>query len=150
MLVSKVKRHPQTDVIVGLDARGFLLGPVIAHQLQLKFVPVRKAGVFSFCAADILMIHLSTGKLPGKVKQVSYEKEYGKDTFEIQSDSVPAGSKCMLVDDLLATGGSLSCAIRLVRECAAHPIAAIVVIELTDLKGRDKLTGVPVYPVVTY
>jgi len=133
VMVSKVRRHTQVQIIVGLDARGFLLGPVIAQRLQLKFVPVRKAG-----------------KLPGKVKQVSYEKEYGKDTFEIQSDSVPAGSKCVLVDDLLATGGSLSCAIQLVKECGAYPIAAVVVIELVDLKGRDKLAGVPVYPVVTY
>lgn len=84
------------------------------------------------------------------MKHVSYEKEYGKDVFEIQADSVPAGSKCMLVDDLLATGGSLCCAIQLVRECGAHPIAAVVVIELAELKGRDKLTGVPVYPVLTY
>lgn len=81
---------------------------------------------------------------------MSYEKEYGQDVFEIQADSVPTGSKVVFMDDLLATGGSLSCAIQLVRECGAHPIAAVVVIELTDLKGRDKLTGVPVYPVVSY
>lgn len=84
------------------------------------------------------------------MKQVSYEKEYGKDTFEIQSDSVPAGSKCLFVDDLLATGGSLRCAIQLVRECGAHPVAAVVVIELVDLKGREKLYHVPVHAVVTY
>ena len=84
------------------------------------------------------------------MKQVSYEKEYGKDAFEIQADAVPPGSKCVFVDDLLATGGSLACAAQLVRECGAHAIAAVVVIELTDLKGRDKLSGLPVYPVVSY
>lgn len=93
---------------------------------------------------------INTGKLPGKVKQASYEKEYGKDTLEIQSDAVPVGSKCLFIDDLLATGGSLSCAIRLVRECSAYPIASIVVIELTNLRGRDNLDGVPVHAVVSY
>lgn len=80
------KHHPAPDVIVGLDARGFLLGPIIAMRLGAAFVPVRKAG-----------------KLPGKTEQAKYEKEYGVDVFEIQSDAIRPGQKCIVVESVHIT-----------------------------------------------
>lgn len=111
------------DVIVGLEARGFLFTP-LAIELQCSFVPVRKSG-----------------KLAGKCTEFIYEKEYGKDAFEIQSDSLNADPTVLLVDDLLATGGSLFAAQALVRKIAprAKVLGAFVVIEIDQLNGRKLL-----------
>ncbi|EXJ79579.1 adenine phosphoribosyltransferase [Capronia epimyces CBS 606.96] len=115
------------DVIVGLDARGFLFGPTLALRLGAGFVPVRKAG-----------------KLPGKIETAQFEKEYGTDTFAMQSDAIVPGQKVLVVDDLIATGGSASAAGTLVEKCGGVLLGYAFVIELTFLKGRDKLKA-PVY-----
>jgi len=114
-------------VIVGLDARGFLFGPTLALRLGAGFVPVRKAG-----------------KLPGKIETAEYEKEYGTDTFAMQADAIRAGQKVLIVDDLIATGGSASAAETLVQKCGGILVGFVFIIELTFLKGRHKLNA-PVY-----
>lgn len=115
------------DVIVGLDARGFLFGPTLALQLGAGFVPVRKPG-----------------KLPGKVETADFVKEYGTDTFAMQSDAIQPGQKVLVVDDLIATGGSASAAGTLVEKCGGVLLGYVFIIELSFLKGRDKLKA-PVY-----
>ena len=118
------------DVIVGLDARGFLIGPTLALNLGCKFVPVRKAG-----------------KLPGQLETVTYEKEYGADTFAIQTAAIKPGDTVLVVDDLIATGGSASAAGQLIKKCGGKLLGYIFIIELTGLKGRDLLDA-PVYTLI--
>ena len=118
------------DVIVGLDARGFLIGPTLALRAGCKFVPVRKPG-----------------KLPGKLETVTYEKEYGSDSFAIQTESVRPGDKVLVVDDLIATGGSAAAAGELVKKCGGTLLGYIFIIELTFLEGRKKLDA-PVYTLI--
>lgn len=118
------------DVIVGLDARGFLIGPTLALRAGCKFVPVRKAG-----------------KLPGKLETVTYDKEYGADSFAIQTASIKPGDKVLVVDDLIATGGSAAAAGELVKKCGGQLLGYIFIIELTGLKGRGKLDA-PVYTLI--
>lgn len=118
------------DVIVGLDARGFLIGPTLALRAGCKFVPVRKAG-----------------KLPGRLETVTYDKEYGADSFAIQTASIKPSDKVLVVDDLIATGGSAAAAGELVKKCGGQLLGYIFIIELTGLKGRDKLDA-PVYTLI--
>ena len=118
------------DVIVGLDARGFLIGPQVAIHLNAGFVPVRKPG-----------------KLPGKLETAEYQKEYGTDTFAIQAESIKPGSKVVVVDDLIATGGSAAAAETLVKKCGGELLGHIFLIELTKLNGRSKLAA-PVYTIL--
>ncbi|KAK7492230.1 hypothetical protein BaRGS_00016527 [Batillaria attramentaria] len=120
------------DIIVGLESRGFLFGPMVAEQLGIAFVPVRKAG-----------------KLPGKTVSVSYTLEYGTDKFEAQEDSVKKGQKVIILDDLLATGGTMKAAIELMEKLGAVVELCLVVIELDDLKGRNKLNR-PFYSLIHY
>lgn len=119
------------DVIVGLDARGFLFGPTLALQLGCSFVPVRKAG-----------------KLPGSTVQVSYAKEYGEDKFEIQADAIKAGQKVVIVDDIIATGGSAAAAGDLVKKLNGDIVEYLFLMELDFLKGRDKLDA-PVHTLLS-
>jgi len=124
LMVEYITRNcGSVDVIVGLDARGFIFGPMIAQQLQLPFVPIRKAG-----------------KLPGETIQTSFQLEYGSDTFEIQKDALLPGKKVVIVDDLLATGGTMQAAANLVTQLRCEVALCLVLIELVDLKGRNKLT----------
>lgn len=123
---------PPASAIVGLESRGFLIGPTLALRLGIPFIPVRKAG-----------------KLPGKVQSCAYELEYGSDIFEIQEKSLTAGLNCVLVDDLLATGGSLKTAIKLIQKCGGNVISSAVIIELNDLGGRQHISS-PVYSLVQY
>ena len=120
------------EAIVGLEARGFILGPLMSLQLSLPFYPIRKKG-----------------KLPGPVKSMTYQLEYGSDSFEVSTNAIKPGTKCILVDDLLATGGSLKTSIDLLHSIEASVVEALVLIELHDLKGRHRL-NVPVFSVVTY
>ncbi|KAG8752376.1 adenine phosphoribosyltransferase [Serendipita sp. 396] len=115
------------DAVVGLDARGFLLGPLIALRLGAGFVPVRK-----------------TGKLPGETVQVMYSKEYGTDEFAMQADSIAPGSNVIIVDDLIATGGSAQAAGELVKKLGGNTLEYIFIIGLNFLKDRWKLDA-PVY-----
>ncbi|KAJ3811927.1 phosphoribosyltransferase-like protein [Lentinula aff. lateritia] len=118
------------DVVVGLDARGFLLGPIIALRLGAAFVPVRK-----------------TGKLPGNCETATYEKEYGVDSFEMQSDAIKPGQSVIIVDDLIATGGSAKAAGELVAKLGGKTIEYLFIIELLFLKGGSKLDA-SVYSIV--
>jgi len=110
------------DIVVGLEARGFLFGPSLALRLGAGFVPVRKMG-----------------KLPGETVKVKYEKEYGVDWFEMQKDAIKPGQRVLIVDDLIATGGSAAAAGELVGLLGGTLLEYVFIIELDFLKGREKL-----------
>ncbi|MFT4188214.1 MAG: adenine phosphoribosyltransferase [Aeromicrobium sp.] len=110
------------DAVVGVEARGFLLGAPLALALGVGFVPVRKQG-----------------KLPADTHEASYALEYGTATVEIHADALAPGARAVVVDDVLATGGTLNAAVDLVRRCGADPVAAAVMIELAALHGREVL-----------
>lgn len=112
----------KVDVIVGLDARGFLFGPTLALQLGASFVPVRKQG-----------------KVPGETVSAVYEKEYGQDCFEMQADAISKGQSVIIVDDIIATGGSAKAAGELVKKLGGNIVEYLFILELDFLKGRDKL-----------
>lgn len=114
----------QIDYIVGLESRGFLFGPSLALALNVGFVPVRKAN-----------------KLPGELVRSVYEKEYGSDVFEMQKESIPANSNVVIVDDIIATGGSAVAAGDLVKQVGANVLEYSFVMELDFLKGREKLSA---------
>ncbi len=126
-LEQKVKEH-QIDMIAGIEARGFIFGVALAQKMNLPFIPVRKAG-----------------KLPRKTTQVSYALEYGEDRIEIHSDDIAQGSKVLIVDDLLATGGTAQAAMKLIEKQGAQVVAFSFVIELHELNGKDKLGQTPIY-----
>src|SRR5690606_801367 len=121
------------DRIAAIEARGFLLGSALAQHLRCGFVPLRKAG-----------------KLPGRTHTVAYALEYGEDRLEVQADAFPPGSRVLLVDDVLATGGTLAAGVALVRQAGAIPVAAAVLIELAALGGRAAMAGTPVHAVLAY
>jgi len=116
------------DVVVGIESRGFIIGAALAYALGVGFVPIRKRG-----------------KLPFTTKQASYDLEYGSDQIEIHEDAVRPGQRVLLVDDLLATGGTMAAAVKLVKSLSDMVVGICFLIELTDLKGRDKLQGLPLY-----
>ena len=121
------------DVVVAVESRGFIFGGALAERLGAGFVPVRKKG-----------------KLPHKTLSVTYSLEYGEDTLQIHEDALQPDEKVLLIDDLLATGGTMAAVIDLVKKLKAEIIESAFVIELTDLKGRANLEGVPVYSMVKY
>lgn len=123
------------DQIAGIEARGFILGGAIAHQLTAGFVPIRKKG-----------------KLPGEKVSVAYSLEYGVDEMEMHRDAVKPGEKVLLVDDLIATGGTAEAAVKLLKEMGADVIAACFVIDLPDLGGRKRIEdlGVPVRTLIEF
>ncbi|XP_078658701.1 adenine phosphoribosyltransferase-like [Branchiostoma floridae x Branchiostoma belcheri] len=112
----------KVDVVAGLEARGFLFGPPLALRLNCAFVPIRKAG-----------------KLPGETVKCSYVLEYGQDTMEIQQSSVKPNQNVVIVDDLIATGGTMAGACRLVETMQANVVGCLAVVELDYLKGRENL-----------
>lgn len=122
----------QIDAIVGLEARGFLVGAAIAPRLNTAFVPIRKPG-----------------KLPGQCVESKYEKEYGADVMQIQQGSIKPGMNVIIVDDLLATGGTLSTAVSLVTQCGGQVVQCCVLIELDDLQGRKRTTA-PIHAFIHY
>lgn len=121
------------DVIVGPEARGFLFGVPLAYALGVGFVPVRKPG-----------------KLPYETISNSYDLEYGSDKLEIHKDAIKPGQRVAIVDDLLATGGTLVSVVKLVEALGGEVVATDFVIELTDLKGREKLQGYDILSLVQY
>lgn len=128
--------HCQTlgaEVIVGVESRGFLFGPAIAQQLGVGFVPVRKPG-----------------KLPAPTYQVSYALEYGTDTLEIHQDAFQPGMKAVIVDDLIATGGTAAATAQLIEQAGATLAGYSFLIELVDLGGRSQLPDVPVESLISY
>ncbi|CAG8493900.1 12713_t:CDS:2 [Ambispora gerdemannii] len=120
------------DVVIGLDARGFLFGPIIALRLAAAFAPVRKKG-----------------KLPGEIVTVEYVKEYGVDVFEMEKDAVKPGQNVIVVDDLIATGGSAAAAGKLVNLSGGKVLKYLFVIEAVELNGAAVLNA-PLYSVLKY
>jgi 5'-methylthioadenosine phosphorylase len=128
-------RGQHIDKIMGIDARGFILGGALAYELGCGFAPVRKKG-----------------KLPGATLRMEYALEYGTDAVEIRAEGLSAGERVVVVDDLIATGGTAEAAIKLARMKEAHVVESCFVIELPDLKGRQRLNGLacPVHSLVTF
>jgi adenine phosphoribosyltransferase len=121
------------DQVVGIESRGFILGAAVASQLGAGFVPIRKPG-----------------KLPSKTHREDYALEYGTDGLEIHCDAVREGQRVLIVDDVLATGGTARAASGLVRRVGGDLVGLTFLIELNFLKGREKLTGEAVYSVLQY
>lgn len=121
------------DVIAGTESRGFIFGVPIAYNLHKAFVPVRKKG-----------------KLPRETVSAEYELEYGKAEIEMHKDAIQPGQKVVLVDDLIATGGTIEAAARLVEELGGEVVKIIFLMELEGLKGREKLKGYDVESVIRY
>lgn len=121
------------DHVVSIESRGFIFGAPIAYVLGAGLVPVRKVG-----------------RLPGDTLQEEYELEYGVNTVEIHNDSIKPGQRVIIVDDLLATGGTIRAAVNLVERLDAELVGISVLIELSDLKGRDKLAGQDVRSLIAY
>ena len=131
--------HPYSgtgvEQVAGIEARGFILGGAIAHQLSAGFVPIRKKG-----------------KLPHETVRIAYSLEYGVDEMEMHRDAVKPGQKVILVDDLIATGGTAEGAVKLLQQLEADVVAACFVVDLPDLGGRKKIEalGVPVRTLIEY
>ncbi len=130
--MSDLIRPMRPSVLAGIESRGFMVGVPLAQMLGVGFVMVRK-----------------TGKLPGTVIPHSYDLEYGSATLEVQTDLIEPGERVVLVDDLLATGGTLNAASILLRKIEAEVVAAACIMELNFLKGRDKL-DIPVEVLLSY
>jgi adenine phosphoribosyltransferase len=126
-------RETKPDVVVGIEARGYMLGAPVAHALGAGFVPVRKPG-----------------KLPGKTLSEEYALEYGTNTLEIHADAVGNGHRVLVIDDLLATGGTLAATVRLLRRLGAEIVGCAVLIELEALNGRSALDGVSLTSFIKY
>ena len=136
LLVQHVQaHHPQVDAVFGLESRGFLIGPSLAQRLNVGFLPIRKAG-----------------KLPGPVHRHTYTLEYGSDTLEVQSGRLERKSKCLIVDDLLATGGTLRAANHLLKQNGLEVLESLIVIELIGLNARGPLEndGVQVFSLLEF
>lgn len=121
------------DIIIGPESRGFIFGTPLAYRLKFPFVPIRKKG-----------------KLPRETKSIAYSLEYGEEVIEIHSNAISPGDEVIIVDDLLATGGTAKAACKLVEEMGGKVAALIFLIELDYLKGRELLKGYPVYSLVQY
>ena len=123
------------DKVAGIEARGFILGGAVAHQVSAGFVPIRKKG-----------------KLPHKRVSVAYALEYGEDVIEMHADALVAGERVILVDDLIATGGTAEAACKLLKQIGANILAACFIIDLPDLGGAEKIRklGVPVRTLVSF
>jgi len=121
------------DKVVGIESRGFIFGATLAERLQAGFVPVRKPG-----------------KLPAERIEESYNLEYGSDMLCIHKDAVSAGERVLVVDDLLATGGTMAATAKLIQRLEGEIVALACVIELLALNGRDKLKAHPVFTLLTY
>ena len=121
------------DIIAGAESRGFIFGMPIAYALGKAFIPVRKKG-----------------KLPCETISQSYDLEYGQATIEMHKDSIKPGQKVVLVDDLIATGGTIEAAIKLVEQLGGEVVKVIFLMELAGLKGRERLKGYDVASVITY
>ncbi len=125
----------KVDQIAGIEARGFILGGAVAHQLSAGFVPIRKKG-----------------KLPHETVRIAYSLEYGLDEMEMHKDAIQPGDKVILVDDLIATGGTAEAACKLLKSIGADIVAAVFIIDLPDLGGRKKIEAldVPVRTLVEF
>jgi len=121
------------DYVAAVEARGFIFGAAVASKLKVGFVPIRKKG-----------------KLPFKTESITYALEYGTDTLQVHIDAVKSAAKVLMVDDLLATGGTMAAACKLIEKIGGQIIGISFLIELTDLKGREKLGGYKIRTVISY
>ena len=126
-------KNQGATVIIGPDARGFIVGCPVAVELELGFVPVRKPG-----------------KLPREVLQYDYSLEYGTNTLCMHKDAIKAGDKVVIMDDLLATGGTVQATVKMVEEAGGEIVGLGFFIELIDLKGREKIKGYPIKVLIQY
>lgn len=131
--LAELVKGQKIDCIVAAESRGFIFGAAVAYKLGCGFVPVRKPG-----------------KLPSKTFKHTYSLEYGQDSLEIHQDAFPKGSRVLVLDDLLATGGTALALIELSNKLNAEIAAVAFLIELTALKGREKIKGYPVYSLIKY
>ncbi len=121
------------DVIVGIESRGFIFGAVLAYKLGVSFVPIRKPG-----------------KLPHKTISAEFEKEYGKDKMEVHEDAIKKGDKVLVVDDLIATGGTISAAVKLVEQLGGEIVECAFLIDLPALKGKEKIKGYKIFTMIGF
>ena len=126
-------RDQKIDAIVAIESRGFIFGAPLAYALGIGLVPVRKAG-----------------KLPADTHRLEYALEYGTATLEIHKDAFPTGARVIVIDDLLATGGTIAAACQLVAQAGGHVVEAAFLIELAGLAGRERLGNHPIYTQITY
>ena len=131
--MSKPFMNQNIDVVVGIESRGFIFGAPIADKLDAAFVPIRKPG-----------------KLPWNTEKVEYELEYGTDTLEIHKDAISEGQNVLIVDDLLATGGTAEAACKLISKIKGTIKGLVILVELDFLKGREKLNQYNVHSIVKY
>jgi len=135
-IIDGLKEHYEgkpVDIVLGIEARGFIFAPALAYALHAGFVPVRKPK-----------------KLPSECLSVTYDLEYGTDTLEMHKDAVLSGQRVLIVDDLLATGGTAAAAARMVGNAGGMVTGVAVAIELTFLKGRSRLNGYDVFSLLQY
>lgn len=130
---SELFSEQKIDYVIGIESRGFIFGAPIAYKLGAGFVPVRKAG-----------------KLPAKIHSIEYELEYGSDTLEIHQDAIQPESRILIVDDLIATGGTAAATANLINKLGCELIGFAFIIELLALDGRAKLPNAPIQSIVTY
>ncbi len=132
-LLTRPYKGQRIDVVVGMESRGFIFSAPMAYELGVGFVPVRKLG-----------------KLPAETVSVEYALEYGTNTLEVHRDAITPGQRVLVVDDLLATGGTVSGTIELVRRLGGEVAGLAFLVELRFLKGRERLRGYDVYSVIEY
>ncbi len=131
--ISEHYRDKNIDLIAGAEARGFIIGAAVAHQLGVGFIPIRKPG-----------------KLPYKTTRITYQLEYGTDALEMHKDAIKPGQNILMVDDLLATGGTMAASCKLVESMEGNIIGCAFVIELTFLNGRKALQGYDIFSLIQY
>lgn len=131
--LARAVKEKKIDYVVAVESRGFIFGAALAYKLGAGFVPVRKKG-----------------KLPAETLSITYDLEYGTDTLEIHKDAIRPDSKILVVDDLLATGGTVAAVCQLTQKVKANVAGIIFLIELCSLKGRDKLKNYPVFSLIKY
>ena len=131
--LAKLYEDEQIDKVVAIESRGFILGAALAHRLKAGFVPVRKGG-----------------KLPSDVYETEYNLEYGSSLLAIHRDAISTGERILIVDDLLATGGTISATVDLVKQLDGVIVGIAFLIELTSLRGRNRLDGYQVVSLVSY
>ena len=132
-LLYKKYKDKKIDLIAAVESRGFILGGALANRMGVGFIPVRKPG-----------------KLPYKTIEEPYQLEYGSDRLAIHEDAISEGERVLIVDDLLATGGTISATVNLVKKLGGNIISVAFVIELSGLKGRERLAGIPIVSLLTY
>ena len=135
-VLNRFSRHYKNvhiDKVAAIEARGFIFGAPLALKLKAGFVPVRKSG-----------------KLPADVHEATYSLEYGTNTLAVHQDAIHTGEKVLIVDDLLATGGTAAATVHLVERCGGKIVGIAFLVELNDLKGRNKLRGLDIHSLIRY